>query len=63
MEEEVGYWKQNLYLLQEAAPRPFPVKCMISPESSPPQVPHLLFFFSIKYSSYLTTNLVVDMQC
>lgn len=47
MEEEVGYWKQNLYLLQEAAPRPFPVKCMISPESSPPQVPHLLFFFPL----------------
>uniref|UniRef100_A0A915PQ50 Rho-GAP domain-containing protein n=1 Tax=Setaria digitata TaxID=48799 RepID=A0A915PQ50_9BILA len=37
MEEEVGYWKQNLYLLQEAAPRPFPVKCIISPDSSPPQ--------------------------
>uniref|UniRef100_A0A0R3RVF3 Chimerin 2 n=1 Tax=Elaeophora elaphi TaxID=1147741 RepID=A0A0R3RVF3_9BILA len=37
MEEEVGYWKQNLYLLQEAAPRPFPVKCTVSPESSPPQ--------------------------
>uniref|UniRef100_A0A0R3QUI1 Chimerin 2 n=1 Tax=Brugia timori TaxID=42155 RepID=A0A0R3QUI1_9BILA len=37
MEEEIGYWKQNLYLLQEAAPRPFPVKCLASPESSPPQ--------------------------
>ncbi|MCP9257641.1 N-chimaerin [Dirofilaria immitis] len=37
MEEEVGYWKQNLYLLQEAAPRPFPVKCTISLESIPPQ--------------------------
>ncbi|KAL4003519.1 RhoGAP domain family protein [Acanthocheilonema viteae] len=37
MEEEVGYWKQNLYLLQEAAPRPFPVMCTVSPECSPPQ--------------------------
>lgn len=46
MEEEVGYWKQNLYLLQEAAPRPFPVVCTVPPESLPPQVSHLLFFFS-----------------
>lgn len=37
MEEELGYWKQNLYLLQEAAPRPFAVKCSPPPEFTPPQ--------------------------
>ncbi|VDN02022.1 unnamed protein product [Thelazia callipaeda] len=37
MEEEIGYWKQNLYLLQEAAPRPFSVKCSFPPRSIPHQ--------------------------
>ncbi|VDN17582.1 unnamed protein product [Gongylonema pulchrum] len=38
MEEEIGYWKQNLYLLQEAAPRPFAVRCTTTlPDSVPPQ--------------------------
>lgn len=38
MEDDSGYWKQNLYLLQEAAPRPFAVKCCSLLESKPPQV-------------------------
>lgn len=37
MEEELGYWKQNLYLLQEAAPHPKPVKCIPAPEFVPLQ--------------------------
>uniref|UniRef100_A0A915CED1 Uncharacterized protein n=2 Tax=Parascaris TaxID=6254 RepID=A0A915CED1_PARUN len=37
MEDDFGYWKQNLYLLQEAAPRPLAVKCRTKPLSTPPQ--------------------------
>uniref|UniRef100_A0A1I7XJC5 Uncharacterized protein n=1 Tax=Heterorhabditis bacteriophora TaxID=37862 RepID=A0A1I7XJC5_HETBA len=32
-----GYWKQNLYLLQERAPKPLPVRCTRAVESKPPQ--------------------------
>lgn len=27
MDDDAGYWKQNLYLLQEKAPRPILVRC------------------------------------
>ncbi|MFH4983484.1 hypothetical protein AB6A40_010193 [Gnathostoma spinigerum] len=37
MEEESGFWKQNLYLLQEAAPRPIAVRRKTRIESAPPQ--------------------------
>ncbi|ETN72322.1 hypothetical protein RB195_011894 [Necator americanus] len=33
----LGYWKQNLYLLQERAPKPVPVLCNRIIENRPPQ--------------------------
>ncbi|KAK6053473.1 SH2 domain protein [Cooperia oncophora] len=33
----LGYWKQNLYLLQERAPKPLAVKCNRVIENRPPQ--------------------------
>ncbi|VDK48838.1 unnamed protein product, partial [Cylicostephanus goldi] len=33
----LGYWKQNLYLLQERAPKPIPVLCTRKIENRPPQ--------------------------
>ncbi|KAL6725724.1 hypothetical protein Aduo_007758 [Ancylostoma duodenale] len=33
----LGYWKQNLYLLQERAPKPIAVPCNRVIENRPPQ--------------------------